>query len=83
MCLVGNIPGCSVYGLLGNCVTCVAGTYLSSSGKSCLSFPTFITNNCKTFAIANSNLSCTECRSGYKMTSNACTILDDYKLGCN
>jgi hypothetical protein len=83
MCQVGNIIGCTVYNLLGNCTTCLLGSYPSSTGKSCLSFPSFITNNCKTFSIANNNLGCSECRTGYKLVSNSCTILDDYKLGCN
>ena len=83
MCTMGRIPNCTAYTMYNQCTACVTGFYLSTSTKSCLAMPTFITYNCKTFALATNVLSCSECQTGYKINSGACTILDTYKQGCN
>lgn len=83
VCALGDIDNCTEYNDYRSCKTCATGYYLSNSTKSCISMPTFITDNCQVFALSSNILECSTCRSGYKLTSKTCTVLDSYIQGCN
>jgi hypothetical protein len=45
--------------------------------------PTYVSNNCAVFALSANTLGCTTCKSGYKLNTGSCVVLDSYLVGCN